>query len=42
MDFRVGGIALLLMAGACASSNMPSFRTDSAPGLSTAGRTTYS
>lgn len=42
MDFRVGGIALLLMAGACASSNMASFRTDSAPGLSTAGWTTYS
>jgi hypothetical protein len=35
-------IAGLLVLGACASSNTPTFRTDAAPGFSPAGWQTYS
>lgn len=42
MGLRNASIAVLLLVGACASSNMPTFRTDSAPGFSAAGWKTYS
>jgi hypothetical protein len=42
VGIKVATIAALVVVGACASSNMPTFRTDSAPGFSTAGWKTYS
>jgi hypothetical protein len=42
MTMRAAAVAGLLVLGACASSNTPTFRTDAAPGFSPAGWQTYS